>query len=123
MPSNPNKQNQDSFIVNPKLGGSYSRHLFGVADGHGQFGKEVSSLVKEKYPIFLAENLKSFNITDSLVKAFGQASAAINENINDIEFSGSTTVMVYIDGQDLYTANVGDSRAILGSFEKGGNYK
>jgi len=50
MPNNPNKQNQDSFLVNPKILGSYSQHLFGVADGHGQYGKEVSTIVKQKYP-------------------------------------------------------------------------
>ncbi len=49
-PENPSKQNQDSFLVSPKILGSYSQHLFGVADGHGQFGKEVSSTVKLVYP-------------------------------------------------------------------------
>ncbi len=50
IPNNPYKQNQDSFIVCPKIGGHYSQHLFGVADGHGVYGKEVSSLVKQKLP-------------------------------------------------------------------------
>jgi serine/threonine protein phosphatase PrpC len=31
----------------------------------------------------------------------------------DINFSGSTTVMVFIDRTHLYCANIGDSRAIL----------
>jgi serine/threonine protein phosphatase PrpC len=50
MPNNPGKQNQDSFIVHPKLKGNYYQHLFGIADGHGQYGREVSSTVKQHFP-------------------------------------------------------------------------
>jgi serine/threonine protein phosphatase PrpC len=50
VPNNQQKQNQDSFIVAPKLSGRYSEHLFGVADGHGQYGKEVSSCAKQQLP-------------------------------------------------------------------------
>jgi hypothetical protein len=37
LPDNPNKVNQDNFIAFPKLGGSTTRHLFAVADGHGNY--------------------------------------------------------------------------------------
>ena len=37
LPDNPNKVNQDNFIVFPKLGGSNTKHLFAVADGHGNY--------------------------------------------------------------------------------------
>lgn len=119
-PANPAKQNQDSFIVHPKILGSYSQHLFGVADGHGQYGKEVSSTVKQKYPGILEENLKSYNVPDAIIKTTLRTNEEIERNIEDIEFSGSTCVMVFIHGQDLYTANIGDSRAILATRENGG---
>ncbi len=119
-PANPAKQNQDSFIVHPKILGSYSQHLFGVADGHGQYGKEVSTVVKQKYPILLEENLKSYPVSEALTKTALQTNQEILNVIEDIEFSGSTCVMVFISGQELYTANIGDSRAILCTKESGG---
>ena len=35
IPNNPNKVNQDSFILSPNLNGCNFRHYFGVCDGHG----------------------------------------------------------------------------------------
>jgi len=51
IPNNPYKQNQDSFILAPNLlGGQPALHYFGVCDGHGQHGKEVSNYVKALLP-------------------------------------------------------------------------
>lgn len=46
IPNNPNKVNQDSFILSPNLNGCNFRHYFGVCDGHGQNGKEASHFIK-----------------------------------------------------------------------------
>lgn len=35
VPSNPQKINQDAFILAPNIGKKSAMHLFGVADGHG----------------------------------------------------------------------------------------
>jgi hypothetical protein len=45
-PHNPNKVNQDQYVLAPNVQGLPSLHLFGICDGHGQFGREVSSYVK-----------------------------------------------------------------------------
>lgn len=45
-PKNPNKVNQDSYLVMPHLGEYRRTHFFAVADGHGVFGKEASEFVK-----------------------------------------------------------------------------
>ena len=45
-PKNPNKTNQDSFLVLPHLGEYRRTHFFAVADGHGINGKLVSEYVK-----------------------------------------------------------------------------
>lgn len=50
MPNNPDKRNQDSYIVQTKLNYHDRIHLFGVADGHGQYGSEVSALIKHNFP-------------------------------------------------------------------------
>ena len=47
---NTNKVNQDSFFTCLKINGNPNQHLFGVADGHGQFGKEISNLIKDYLP-------------------------------------------------------------------------
>ena len=59
------------------------------------------------------------SITEALAKSFFQSNKEVEAHVQDIEFSGSTGVMVFVHGQDLYTANVGDSRAIICSVEGG----
>lgn len=39
---NPGKVNQDAYIIEPLLDGFRDTHLFGVCDGHGIYGWEVS---------------------------------------------------------------------------------
>lgn len=50
IPNNPNKVNQDSFILTPNLNGCNFRHYFGVCDGHGTNGKEASNFIKVRLP-------------------------------------------------------------------------
>jgi hypothetical protein len=49
-PNNPNKVNQDAYILAPNIQSLPSFHLFGICDGHGQFGREVSHFVKVALP-------------------------------------------------------------------------
>lgn len=58
IPNNPNKVNQDSFILSPNLGGCNFRHYFGVCDGHGQNGKEASHFIKLRLPQLLAKGIE-----------------------------------------------------------------
>ena len=50
IPMNPNKVNQDTYILGPCIEGpeNNSKHMFGVNDGHGQFGHHVSGFIKEQ---------------------------------------------------------------------------
>ena len=45
-PNNPDKVNQDSFILAPNLQDQPALHLFGVCDGHGEHGRDASTFVK-----------------------------------------------------------------------------
>lgn len=49
IPMNPSKVNQDTYILGPCIEGpeNNSKHMFGVNDGHGQFGHHVSGYIKE----------------------------------------------------------------------------
>eukprot|EP00826_Nyctotherus_ovalis_P001327 TRINITY_DN10197_c0_g2_i1.p2 TRINITY_DN10197_c0_g2~~TRINITY_DN10197_c0_g2_i1.p2 ORF type:complete len:203 (+),score=28.74 TRINITY_DN10197_c0_g2_i1:771-1379(+) len=122
------KQNQDSIILRPGVSGNDSYYLFGVADGHGHYGREVSGIIKEKYPVLFERNLKSLSCdlmqslkSQDVSKIFAITSTQlddwISKEIPDIELSGSTCVIVYINEEEMYTANIGDSRAILGKLK------
>ena len=65
MPGNANKVNQDSFIECPNLKLLPEVFLFAVADGHGFYGREVSTFVKQKFPNILAEN-ENFMVDNNL---------------------------------------------------------
>lgn len=69
-PNNPYKVNQDSFILAPNILNMQSMHYFGVCDGHGQNGKEVSTFIKQKLPAILEEHLYNtkVNVREALSK-------------------------------------------------------
>ena len=48
IPNNPDKVNQDSFILHPNVNKSPYCHLFGVCDGHGGNGREASDFIKHR---------------------------------------------------------------------------
>jgi serine/threonine protein phosphatase PrpC len=114
IPGNPNKVNQDSFIecmhfaMNPDL------YLFGVCDGHGFYGREVSQMVKQRYPALLGQEP---NLLANPKKAITASTLRCNNELQhanfDVNFSGTTMVTVLIRGSKLWCANVGDSRALM----------
>lgn len=116
------KTNQDSFIACCNLNGNCQTHLFGVYDGHGVNGHHVSNYITSHLPAMFSKNLavdeEGFAISspeEALHSAYGEVfENLVNGNI-DISFSGSTATTCYIDGLKIYTANSGDSRAIIGS--------
>lgn len=57
-PKNPNKTNQDSFLVLPHLGEYRRTHFFAVADGHGINGKLVSEYVKSMLAKEVEQSIK-----------------------------------------------------------------
>lgn len=108
-PNNSNKDNQDSIFVHPYL--KEDCKLFGVCDGHGVYGKEISAFIASKIPAFLQN--KAIN-----AGVLGEAVIYIDQQLKncgyDTSYSGSTLVLCLIQKFKLYTANVGDSRAVLG---------
>ena len=63
QPQNPKKQNQDAYITHPHFLGLRHCHFFSVCDGHGLYGREVSSLLKHRLP-FLVENYLKEKLKD-----------------------------------------------------------
>ena len=136
-PSNPNKQNQDAWITVPHFCGLKYCHFFAVADGHGQWGREVSSMMKQRLPHFIEVELRYMFTkyheelqksatdeplnTDECCIAFNNAFLNCNDELYnsnlDIRFSGSTCVSILTMGQKLFCINVGDSRGIVCKIE------
>ena len=81
-PNNPYKVNQDAFILAPNILNMQSMHYFGVCDGHGQNGKDVSSMIKQKLPSYLEQNLYSskLDINTSLENSFMNTHSALVQN-------------------------------------------
>lgn len=119
-PQQPYKANQDAFAVEPAV--VDDGHWFAVYDGHGPCGEKVSEYAaRHVVKNFAAAMGAGKSENDALVGAHLDANKAVagDATIDDSQ-SGSTAVSVFLDAKtgDVYVANVGDSRAMLGSKPK-----
>ena len=121
------KINQDSYIYEKNIKGILNFNIFGVLDGHGDFGHFASKFVK-RYIINRIRNHPSLknldnpkDIYDVLIKdnykiitnIFLDADVQIRKEKFDCEMSGTTCVLVIQLDENIICANVGDSRAII----------
>ena len=113
-PDNPKKVNQDSCFVIENFLGMNNCHLFGVCDGHGQYGLEISSFIKDRLPFLLSNNRSLIeNPRQVLLNTVSDLQSEILRKKFDSSFSGSTLNLILLIDHKLYCANVGDSRAVL----------
>jgi serine/threonine protein phosphatase PrpC len=111
------KANQDSYVVcenfsNPNC------HLFGVFDGHGEFGDYCSHFAADQVPLHLERgfNANTFDGAEmerKYTEAFVAANQSMHKAMFDDSLSGTTGVTAFVKGDTLHVANVGDSRAII----------
>lgn len=116
VPYNQGKKNQDSYILKTSLFGDDSIDLFGVCDGHGEFGHHISAFVREKYPEILQDMGKAAvleNVSESLKSAVHILSQRLAESKINTTFSGTTAVFALKHNSTLWVANIGDSRCII----------
>ena len=101
--------------------------LLGVYDGHG--GAEVSEFIEKTFPALLQkatlarqariDTATRANIVEAVKEALEEAVLELDSLIldmcaeKDLRNVGSTLTVVYLVGDQLFTANVGDSRSIL----------
>ena len=112
----PESPNQDDFFI-----AAVDRvcGLYGVFDGHGPYGHDISGFVHQHLPekILKSENLAAHPM-ETLKKAFlethKKCAKAGDKGRFDATLSGTTAtvVMVKEEEQVLYVAHVGDSRAV-----------
>lgn len=114
IPENPNKTNQDSYFEHTNFANHPDMYLFGVCDGHGYYGGDVSGYVKKRLPELLANDPHIYsNPKKALNTCILRCNSELNELEIDVNFSGTTLILVLIKGSTLYCANVGDSRALI----------
>ncbi|CAM8919685.1 unnamed protein product [Rhodiola kirilowii] len=124
--------NQDSALLFRKYG-MEDGVLGAVFDGHGLNGHEVSQLVKARLPAVLLSQMKlltsahnskktlaMYNIVEKWKEATVSSFKLLDNEIKvkpnlDSQASGTTAVLVIKQGEDLVIANLGDSRAVLGT--------
>ena len=126
------KVNQDSFLVIQNEYKLNDFNIFAVLDGHGVNGHLVSRFVTKYFSAFFKKNKKMNSLksedavyqrikkhlgdkkdVDILTRAFKHAERDVTKSDIDANFSGTTCCMVLQIGEKLFSANVGDSRAIL----------
>jgi len=125
----PKENNQDNFFIYKNFADHKDYVYMSVCDGHGVEGHFVSDFIKDVLPYYMSENLKNANILTEKELAYQIITETFilvnnmlisNENINSL-FSGSTCVSVIFTPEKLIVPNIGDSRAVLGRYDKTSN--
>ena len=114
------KINQDRALAIYPFMQEQATGLFGVFDGHGRIGEQVSQYVIDTLPKVLAEHPSvSTNPAAALEESFENVDHTL-ANHCDAGVSGTTAVAALIRGNHMWLANSGDSRAIIAR-QKGGS--
>ena len=124
------KTNQDNFFIYKNFINNPNYIFFGVCDGHGTYGHEVSGYLVYNIPLtindlFIKNNFKIIsdkNISE-LISLLKNSFIEIDQNISketniDTLFSGSTCISLIFTATKLICANVGDSRCIVGKYDE-----
>ena len=128
------KNNQDNYFHYKNFNGLPNHMFFGVCDGHGIIGHEVSLFLRNNLPkimeqhfrfnnlslekVFLKNQKNKMLVYNTIKEVFLSVNALLNSKIDTV-FSGSTCCSLFFTGEQIISVNSGDSRAVLG--KKKGN--
>ncbi|EEF49923.1 probable protein phosphatase 2C 34 [Ricinus communis] len=136
--------NQDCFIVWEEFGCQEDMIFCGIFDGHGPWGHFVAKKVREWMPSSLLctwqETLAHTSIDPDIdleadkkhhgfhiwKHSYMKTCAAVDQELEqhrkiDTFHSGTTALTIVRQGELIYIANVGDSRAVLATTSDDGN--
>lgn len=125
------KINQDTTLIKISVGGIIGFNLFGVLDGHGQYGHYISQFCRDYFirkmeiyaynciikniytPEEIYNQLKN-NFINYIIECFKSADIDMTKQSNfDYYSSGTTCNLVIQLNKNLICANVGNSRGII----------
>ena len=130
----PGWQCQDAYVICRGFNEKRDQAFFGVFDGHGEFGKEVSNACAEQVTILQIHVMTSISHVDDgvkipillrdsgyetgLVGAFRRLCTTMQKELRrhgelDVTASGCTACMVLVNSRHIVCANVGDSRCVV----------
>ena len=105
------------------------RLIFGVFDGHGEYGHYVSDFVHCRLPVELVDSADiKKNPKKAMTAAFAVTQQALlshckqSDALFNCQSSGSTGTLVFCRKKKLVIGHVGDSRAVLGRRLEDGEY-
>ena len=116
------KVNQDRSCVCYPFGPSEADVFFGMYDGHGENGHDVSEFTARQVQHFVQTHPEF--LTDpgsSLRYAFEHADHLLESGKINAAQSGTTAVGVLMRGGEVVVANAGDSRAVIGRISEDGS--
>jgi len=94
--------------------------LWGVYDGHGRIGQEVSEYVIQTLPKVVKEMMDSSDDMGKILKeAYVDVDTSLAQHV-DASVSGTTAVTCFMRKNHMWLANSGDSRAIIVRKKKAG---
>ena len=125
VPYSTKKVNQDRPVIKYAVGGREDISMFGVMDGHGEFGHLVSQFVKDKLPVYLGKHIDEVAASPEagIQHAVADMCAELKKTQIDCAFSGTTCVFGVRIGDQLHVANIGDSRCVMLQKDAAGNVK
>eukprot|EP00736_Rhodelphis_marinus_P005316 Rmarinus@m.29564 len=89
--------------------------LFAVFDGHGPYGHKVATFCRRKLPkAILSSQYLTINPARAISSAVARVDAELAKQNIDVALSGTTAALVVLHRAELYTANIGDCRCVLG---------
>ena len=107
-----NENMEDIIYIDPKFNGGHHKGLFSIYDGHG--GIKSAKITSEIFPKIFLKNLteiKPKNIEKSLINSY---------KITDLQLKnekcfkeGNTATIIYIEYNNLYCSNIGDSSCVI----------
>ena len=127
------KPNQDNFFIFKNITSESNNYFIGVCDGHGKYGKEISSFISINLPLNLKQNFLNnkiklnkeslSTISKIITKTFIQTNLSLNLNSNiGTSSSGSTCSSIILTPYRLISINLGDSRCVLGKYNNKWSY-
>ncbi|OMJ68207.1 hypothetical protein SteCoe_34409 [Stentor coeruleus] len=84
-------------------------------DGHGKEGQKISDFCIDFVAKFFKKNIKDFayNAKETLTRMLHKCDEKLRRSKVPDEMAGSTAVAIYITSTNIFSASLGDSRAII----------